>query len=106
MDRSVTKSDSTNLELLAKHIEEQDRISKVHSKALYDARVLVEKIVNLARFQDIGVQDIALRTGDSIESITALERWSGDPKLSTILRYADAAGLDVSVSIHLREKDQ
>lgn len=60
---------------------------------------LIETLVRLREELKLTQTDVARRMETTQSSVSSFERSGGDPRLSTILRYADALGAEVRMSV-------
>lgn len=99
-------TDNDNLSRLEKHIAEQDRVLRMHKDAKVRVQDLVESLVGMRQVQGVTLAEVAAVMGDSVESVQSLEVWSGDPKLSTILRYAQAIGFTLTMTPRMLQAEE
>ncbi|MEV6908592.1 helix-turn-helix transcriptional regulator [Amycolatopsis sp. NPDC051071] len=60
---------------------------------------LIETLVHLRDKLKLTQKDVAGKMDTTQSSVSNFERAGGDPKISTVLRYAEAIGAEVRVSI-------
>ncbi|MFJ4267729.1 helix-turn-helix transcriptional regulator [Paenarthrobacter nicotinovorans] len=60
---------------------------------------LLADLIDLRRAKGLTQDDIAKAIGVTRTAITAFERYDGDPKMSTIVRYAMAVGARISINV-------
>jgi transcriptional regulator with XRE-family HTH domain len=56
---------------------------------------LIDSLVQVREKRDLTQSEVADRMETTQSSVSSFERLSGDPKVSTLLRYADAVGADL-----------
>lgn len=60
---------------------------------------LIDGLVHVREKHDLTQAQVAERMETTQSSVSNIERQSGDPKLSTLLRYADAVGAEIDFMI-------
>lgn len=68
-----------------------------------DAAVLIGRLVELRRSQGLSQTEVAARMGTSQSALARLESGRADLRLSTLARYADALGADVTFGLRDRQ---
>jgi transcriptional regulator with XRE-family HTH domain len=68
-----------------------------------DLEALIEHLVDLRRRQGLSQTEVAARMGTSQSALARLESAQSDVRWSTLARYADALGVDVSFSVRARK---
>lgn len=59
----------------------------------------IEKLVGLRKGQSLSQSDVAKRMGTSQPRVSDVERLAGYVKITTIMRYANALGMDVRFKV-------
>lgn len=67
---------------------------------------LIKTLVELRRARNLKQEDIAKRIGRSRSTVSDFERLSGDPRLSTMCRYADAMGVNLTWAVNEHHDQQ
>ncbi len=60
---------------------------------------LVVDLIELRKAKGLTQEDVANAIGVTRTAVTAFERYDGDPKISTIVRYAMAVGARISINV-------
>ena len=60
---------------------------------------LLADLIDLRRAKGLTQEDVANTIGITRTAVTAFERYDGDPKISTIVRYAMAVGARISINV-------
>jgi DNA-binding XRE family transcriptional regulator len=60
---------------------------------------LLADLIDLRRAKGLTQEDVANTIGVTRTAVTAFERYDGDPKISTIVRYAMAVGARISINV-------
>lgn len=60
---------------------------------------LLADLIELRRAKGLTQEDVANTIGITRTAVTAFERYDGDPKISTIVRYAMAVGARISINV-------
>lgn len=82
------------------HMSDEQR----HTVELADAeRSLIEGLVSLRRESGVTASDVARMINRDKSTVSRFEALDGDPRLSTVFRYARAVGAAVSISVARRE---
>ena len=66
-------------------------------------RELIEELVRARVESELSQTEIAARMGTSQSAVARLEAGSTDVRLSTLLRYAEAIGMELDVRLEARE---
>lgn len=86
-DDSIFISDSND----ARQILANDLINQTQD--------LLADLIDLRRAKGLTQEDVANAIGITRTAVTAFERYDGDPKISTIVRYAMAVGARISINV-------
>lgn len=60
---------------------------------------LMDRLVGIREKYGLTQADVAARMGTTQSSVSNIERQAGDPRVSTLLRYADAVGAELDFNI-------
>jgi transcriptional regulator with XRE-family HTH domain len=70
-----------------------------------DVSELIDQLVEVRHRRRLSQTEVAARMGTSQSSLARVESAQADVRLSTIVRYAAALGVDVAFSVHSRRND-